>query len=41
MVFVDNLSEEERKHALSYEWTNYPAALFEPNENVTNGYVKM
>nr|XP_002737263.2 PREDICTED: uncharacterized protein LOC100368483 [Saccoglossus kowalevskii] len=32
------LDEEKKKEILSYEWTKYPASLFEPEASLSQGY---
>lgn len=38
MLFMDNVNDAEKRAALSHEWTNYPASLFEPCEKLKSGY---
>ena len=38
MFFLQDLTEEKKVEALSYECTKYPAALFEPDEELLQGY---
>ena len=36
--FLPDLTEAKKVEALSYEWTKYLASLFEPNDELSQGY---
>ena len=38
LYFVQELDEEKKKEVLSFEWTKYPASLFEPDACLPQGY---
>ena len=38
LYFVHNLDDEAKVETLSHEWTQYPPALFEPNDDIEQGY---
>lgn len=38
LFFLQDITEEKKVEALSYEWTKYPASLFEPDDELMQGY---
>ena len=38
LFYLQDITEERKVKALSYEWTKYPSSLFEPDEDMQQGY---
>ena len=37
LLFAQNVGETDKIKAFSYEWTQYPSSLFQPDEHHTTG----